>query len=57
LFRDSDRALLVWIVRLWPFLLGAVQVVQPETILRWQRAGFRALWRWKSRNRPRGSHR
>jgi transposase InsO family protein len=38
-------------VQLWPFLLGAVQVVQPETILRWQRAGFRAFWRWKSRNR------
>jgi transposase InsO family protein len=47
----SDRALLAWMVQLWPFLLGAVQVVQPETILRWQRAGFRAFWRWKSRNR------
>jgi hypothetical protein len=47
----SDRALLVWITRLWPSLLGAVQVVQPETILRWHRAGFRAFWRWKSRNR------
>jgi hypothetical protein len=47
----SDRALLVWITRLWPSLLGAVQVVKPETILRWHRAGFRAFWRWKSRNR------
>jgi transposase InsO family protein len=28
-----------------------VQVVQPETVLRWHRAGFRALWRWKSRKR------
>jgi len=51
LLRGSDRALLVWIVRLWPSLLGAIQVVQPETILRWHRAGFRVLWRWKSRNR------
>src|SRR3990170_6192033 len=48
---DSDRALLIWMTRLWPNLLGAVQVVQPETILRWHRAGFRAFWRWKSRNR------
>jgi transposase InsO family protein len=32
-------------------LLGAAQVVQPETILRWHRAGFKAFWRWKSRNR------
>jgi len=38
-------------MRLWPNLLGAVQVVQPETVLRWHRAGFRAYWRWKSRNR------
>jgi hypothetical protein len=26
-------------------------VVQPETILRWHRAGFKPFWRWKSRNR------
>src|SRR5262245_44087871 len=44
-----DRALLVWATRLWPNLLGLTQVVQPETILRWHRAGFRTFWRWKSR--------
>ena len=27
------------------------QVVKPETILRWHRSGFKAFWRWKSRNR------
>ena len=27
------------------------KVVQPETILRWHRAAFKAFWRWKSRNR------
>ena len=32
-------------------LLDAVQVVQPETILRWHRAGFKMFWRWKSRLR------
>src|SRR6478752_8932513 len=32
--RGSDRALLIWMTRLWPSLLGAAQVVQPETILR-----------------------
>jgi putative transposase len=41
--RGSDRALLVWMTQLWPRLLGAVQVVQPETILRWHRAGFKAF--------------
>jgi hypothetical protein len=33
--RGSDRALLVWMTRLWPSLLGMVQVVEPATILRW----------------------
>src|SRR5467141_539597 len=31
--------------------LGAAKVVQPETILRWHRSGFKAFWRWKSRKR------
>ena len=47
--RGVDRALLVWMTRLWPSLLGAAQGVQPETILRWHRAGFTAFWRRKSR--------
>jgi hypothetical protein len=41
--RGSDRALMVWLVRLWPSLLGAAQAVKPETILRWHRVGFRAF--------------
>jgi hypothetical protein len=49
--RGSDRALLPWMTRLWPSLLDAIRVVQPETILRWHRAGFKAFWRWKSRKR------
>jgi transposase InsO family protein len=48
----SDRALLVWMTWLWPSLLALSRVVQPDTILRWHRAGFRAYWRWKSRGRP-----
>jgi transposase InsO family protein len=49
--RWFDRALLVWMTRLWPGLIGMTQVVQPETILRWHRAGFKSFWRWNSRNR------
>jgi hypothetical protein len=49
--RGGDRAFMVWMVRLWPSLLDVVQVVQPETVLRWHRAGFRIYWRWKSRKR------
>ena len=48
--RASDRILLIWMTRLWPRLLGSALVVQPETILRWHRAGFKLFWCWKSRN-------
>src|ERR1700756_5165538 len=37
--RGSDRALLVWMIWLWPSLLGLSRAVQPDTILRWHRAG------------------
>jgi hypothetical protein len=47
----SDRALLVWMTRIWPSLLEISQVTKPETVLRWYRSGFTAFWRWKSRNR------
>jgi putative transposase len=49
--RRGDRAFMIWMVRLWPSLLDVVQVVQPETLLHWHRAGFRIYWRWKSRKR------
>ncbi|MGA7406799.1 MAG: hypothetical protein WBW67_18705 [Pseudolabrys sp.] len=49
--RGSDRALLVGMTKLWPSLLSVTQVVQPETILRWHRKGFKAFWCWKSRKR------
>jgi hypothetical protein len=47
----SERALFIWITRLWPKLVNLTRVVKPETILRWHRVGFKAYWRWKSRNR------
>jgi hypothetical protein len=43
---------LVWMTWLWPSLLSLSRIVQPDTILRWHRAGFWAYWRWKSRGRP-----
>ena len=52
----ADRPLLVLLasrVRAWR---QALLIVQPETLLRWHRAGFRLLWRWRSapRRRPPG---
>src|ERR1700681_2367065 len=48
---NMDRILFVWLYRWFPSVLGAVAIVRPETIIRWHRAGFRAYWRWRSRNR------
>jgi transposase InsO family protein len=51
-----DRLLFVWLYRLFPSVLNAVTIVQPETVIRWHRTGFRLYCRWKSRSqggRPR----
>jgi len=47
---NIDRLLLVWSYRLYPSLLDAIIIVQPETGIHWHRRGFRASWRWKSRS-------
>src|SRR5947208_767802 len=50
-FNNTDRFLFVWLYRWFPSVLDAIAIVRPETIVRWHRAGFRAYWRWRSRNR------
>jgi hypothetical protein len=45
-----DRAIFVWLHRLFPDIGNAVAIIRPETVVRWHRMGFRAWWRWKSRN-------
>ena len=35
----------------WFPSIPVLQIVRPETLVRWHRAGFRSYWRWKSRNR------
>src|SRR5512141_881424 len=47
----ADRLLFVWLFRLFPSVLNVVTIVQPETIIRWHRSGFRLYWRWKSLSR------
>ena len=49
--RNADRLIFVWLYRLFPSLLGAAVIFQPETLVRWHRSGFRLYWRWKSRRR------
>ena len=49
--RNIDRLIFVWLYRFFPAILNAIIVVKPETVIRWHRRGFRAYWRWKSRQR------
>ena len=49
---NNDRWFLVQMYRWFPSILTVVTIVQPETLVRWHRAGFRRYWRWKSN--PRG---
>jgi hypothetical protein len=51
-FGSIDRLVFVGLYRFVPSVRDALRIVQPETVIRWHRAGFRAYWRWKSR--PRG---
>lgn len=46
---NLDRLILVQLYRWFPSILKALAIVQPETVIRWHRAGFRYYWRWKSR--------
>ena len=52
--RRSDRLFWVLLSRLWRGWAEVVVIVQPETVLRWHRAGFTRYWTWKSRRRGPG---
>jgi putative transposase len=47
--RPSDRLFWVLLARLWRGWAEAVTIVQPATVIRWQRSGFKLFWTWKSR--------
>jgi putative transposase len=49
---DATRLTLIVLARFIEWR-GVLTVVQPETLLRWHRQGFRLFWRWKSRRRGR----
>ena len=46
--RPRDRIFWVVLSRLWPKWQSALAIVQPETVIKWYRKGFRLFWRWKS---------
>jgi hypothetical protein len=47
---DGDRLFFLQLYRWFPSILKTMTIIQPETLLRWHREGFRRYWRWKSRN-------
>src|ERR1700686_1068227 len=46
---NNDRWFFIQLYRWFPSILKVLTIVQPETLVRWHRAGFRRYWRWKSR--------
>src|SRR5260370_3049643 len=45
---NNDRWFFVRLYRWFPSILKIVTIVQPETRVRWHRAGFRRYWRMRS---------
>src|ERR1035438_10036786 len=50
-FKAPDRLFWILLSRLWPGWEQALILVQPETVVRWHRAGFKVYWKWISRHR------
>ncbi len=48
--RPRDRIFWVWLSRLWSHWRWSLAIVQPETVIRWHRQGFKLYWRWKSQS-------
>ena len=47
--RNRDR--IFWAIRsrVWADWRSALLIVQPDTVVRWHRQGFKLFWQWKSR--------
>ena len=48
-YAKTDRLILVLLARVSDTWKQALFIVQPETLLRWHRLGFRLFWKYKSR--------
>jgi hypothetical protein len=47
--RPADRVFWVLLRRYWSRWAQALAIVEPDTVVRWHRAGFRTFWNWLSR--------
>src|SRR5258708_2188751 len=48
-FGPLDCLFWIWLSQRWARWRETLNVVRPETVIRWHRQGFRAFWNWKSR--------
>ncbi|RLB61933.1 MAG: hypothetical protein DRI90_10210 [Deltaproteobacteria bacterium] len=48
---NADRGFWVLLRRCWANWDKVLAVVQPATVIKWHRAGFRKYWIWRSRHR------
>jgi hypothetical protein len=46
--RPRDRFFWVLLSQIWSNWRSALAIVQPETVIKWHRQGFKLYWRWKS---------
>src|SRR5947209_842333 len=46
---NNDRWFFIQLYRWFPSILKVLTIIQPETLVRWHRAGFRCYWRWEPR--------
>jgi hypothetical protein len=53
-FSNVHRLIFGGLYQIAPRVLDALTIVEPQTVVRWHRAGFRMFWRWKSRRRGGG---
>src|SRR5271166_387606 len=53
-FRRFDRLFWILLSRWWSDWRQSLEIVQPETVLRWRRNGWSLIWGYRSRGRWRG---
>jgi putative transposase len=53
----SDRFFWMILCRFWPDWKQVLVLVQPDTVIRWHRAGFKRYWAWRSRHTKRPGRR